>query len=65
MLFSPMQKSFQNLITILIAENGNCQKELTKCIEKGDLSKEEAAIVEFYVCMQKLDKKLDGVLQKL
>lgn len=65
MLISTMQQSFQQLIALLVTKNGNGQKELARCVKNGDLSEEEAAVVEFYVCMQKLDKKLDGVLDKL
>jgi len=56
---------FYCLIKYLVKCNGTCKEELEKRVENGDVTSEEAVLINYYVEAEKLIDKLDMMSAKL
>ena len=59
-----LHERFSDLIIRLASLNGGSKSELDRCVRAGELTQQEAAIVEYYVLVEKIKNKLDVVGKK-
>lgn len=60
-----MQTAFRELITYIVNVNGNGHKELKRQVTEGNITQEEAVIIDCYAIMERANTKLDTLLRKL
>jgi hypothetical protein len=58
-------EEFKELIQHLASCNGNGKEELSKLVENGDVTTDQASVIAIYASMYKLNDRIDKLSQKL